>query len=389
MSKTFPRFDEYLNNRGKLIEKGVINATGDCIDVPPASKAKEDPRKVNKTKDKQPQVKEYINQQGTTIEKPIVEPIADYHGIDSKTPPKAVTKGKSWNAMGASNAGEIPPYRAPSSGSKQNKSETGFGDIGDKRLVYTPATKLGNSPYIPGGSNPATGWEKQTKTEQFVNKTKNMSFSEFANHMLNECGFNLEEEEDDLPMVTSYASGKFHPAPPEAIKYVVVLSDKNERILESLIHHMKERGMLNKVLEALMDHKETFDGLNDLLETDNDGPQRCRCLARSMDDKYNKFMKEQEDLYESVGPPMADLDDEDELSSPPEGDDEESMGQMDDELDDEDMDDELDDEDMEDERPNGMEKQPPKKKLKKKFAHHNMLDAMSNIEHMKEYMRSY
>ena len=134
--------------------------------------------------------------------------------------------------------GSDKPYRAPGQGTGSNKGETGFADIGDKRLVYTPDTKTGDSPHVPGGKS-AGGWENKTKTEQFIDQTKNMTFSEFTQHMLKEGGF---EPDDDLPTVTSYSTGKFHPYPPEAIKYVVVLADKNDRVLENLIHGMKDRG---------------------------------------------------------------------------------------------------------------------------------------------------
>ena len=50
---------------------------------------------------------------------------------------------------------------------------------------------------------------------------ENMSAKEFASHMLEACS--CEMGDDELPTVTSYAAGKFHPHPPEVIKYITVL----------------------------------------------------------------------------------------------------------------------------------------------------------------------
>lgn len=408
MKKTFARFQEYLNSRGKMLEKGTVCDTGDNIENTPTPKASEDPRKKNKSLKKQPQVKEYLNQQGKMVE-PITAPVADYSGMDPKTPP-----------------GSDQPYRAPGQNMGKNKSETGLGDMGDKKLAYTPDVKSGNSPHVPGGKS-AGCWETKTKTEQFIEKTKNMTFSEFTQHMLETNKF---ESDENLPTVTSYTTGKFHPYPQEAVRYVAAIADKNDRILESLIYQMKERGMLDRILKSLMEHNETFDILSNLFEENENGPRRCQFFAKSMNNRIVKFR-------EAVGPPMSELDDE-EFSEPPEGDEEDSLGELDgedtendeEEMDDEDeeMDDEYnddeddmdgDDEEMDDEddmdgedeemddegdmddEEIGMMNMGHKPRMGmghrsrmgnrpgKKFAHNNMLDAMSRFEPMKNAMKSY
>jgi hypothetical protein len=180
--------------------------------------------------------------------------------------------------------------------------------------------------------------------------------------------------------------------------------------------------MMKKVLKAMLEHSEAFDGLNDLLEERELGPQRCHNLAKSMNERLVNFMREQADLYEAVGPPMADIDD-DENPEPPEGDEEDAMGELDDEgmpddmggneeaPDEESPDEEAPDEEAPDEgdeegapedgeedpfggeegEPEGDESgdSPAPKRLKKKFAHNNMLDAMSKFDSIKAAMKAY
>ena len=346
MSKAFPKFQEYLNSRGKVLEKGKVNDTGDCLEDTPTPKAPEDPRKKNKSQGKQPQVKEFLNQQGKMVDKPVVEPVADYRGPDPKSPP-----------------GSDKPYRAAGQGTGRTKSETGFGDMGDQRLAYQPDVKLGDSPHVPGGKS-AGGWENKTKTESFIDRTKNMTFSEFTEHMLQNGGFQANE----------------------AIRYIVALANQNEQVLESLVHEMKRSNLLHSLMEHMLEYKESYGCLNELLGDGERGARRCYFLAKSMN--------------EAVGPPMADLEDEDEPIEPPEGDEEDALGDLEDEdtppdddlegIDDED-DEEDDDEDEEDDEEmddsEDLEGDEPPEEIGS--APDNILAAMSRFKKMRKAMRAY
>jgi len=351
--------------------------------------------------------KEYLDHRGTLVEKPKTDHSPTYTGPSPKSPAKeakAKTNPKS--------------YR-PAKEEAPKKGEKGFAD--HKVPVNKP--------------------DKNQKTEAFLEKTRNMPLAEFANYMLKECGCGGAMAEDDtLPTVTSYATGKFHPYPPEAIRYVAALAKKNPRIMESLIQELKKQEAYGDLLSTGMDHPETYVMLTDLLGDDDEGPQRSRSLVRAMDDKYSKFIDDQsdmfddEDLDEAVAPPYGvsdEDDDEDEKLSSPEGDDlgdEEEIGAGDEEdpavgdleadapTDDDDLEpdeegprndlgqDELtDDEPTDEELPDAPEEEegtdpvdiPPRsapkpvRKVKKKFAHDHLLDAMSNHEHMKERMKGY
>lgn len=333
---------------------------------------------------------EYLDEKGKLVEKPKTEKVADYPGKTPAAPAKPVTKGKNWNADYAANGDDTPsPYKV---GSDKNpiKPETGgFADQGDKKLVYEPDTDVDDADKL-GGKIVST-WPK-TKTEAFLQKTKHMEFNDFVEYMLGECNCNPNDE--DLPTVTAYAAGKFHPYPPEAINYVAALGKKNEHVLYNLVFEMKNQGGLGKLLEAVLSHPEAFDALSTLLESDEYGAKHCKKLASAMHNRYNRFLEEHAAISEHVAPPMT-LGDEDghhkngphdDGHPPMHPDDEEHP--KDDDMDGEHEDDEEHHDDLEPEAdPN--DPNAPKPPLKKKFAHNNMLDAMAGHEPMRQAMKKY
>ena len=321
--------------------------------------------------------KEYVDDQGKLVEKPDVETVADYKGPDPKSPPNK-------NAS---------PYKPANDNVKSPtvKVEKGLADMGDDKLKYEPKTEYKQEVV-------------KTKTEHFLNKTKNMSLAEFTKYMLDECGCGPVNDAD-LPYVSAYTTGKIQPHPPEAIKYVVVLANKNENILDNVVREIKNSGMLSKLIKSLMSDPETYDELTNLFGDPTEGPNRCKMFAKSMNSSLRNFIKDQESMYESVSNPigfededmededMEDMEDmEDEDMEDMEDEDMEDMEDMEDE--DEDEDEDMEDEDMEDEDMEDMEDEDmedyftdkdfdvrsKEKKLKKKFAHHNLLDAMKEFD---------
>jgi hypothetical protein len=400
-----------------------------------------------------PSFLEYMNDKGAVVDKPDTETVPDYHGPEEKTPPNSKV-----------------PYKTPVANKAPEKGESGLAELGDKAFKYEPKvdakpevkkevmkeyvdengkiTKVkvdinakytgkipespqdkGAKPYIGSAIkvgdkalgelghkefeyNPDTKTAaKVKKTEGFVNKTKGMSLAEFTKYMLDECGCGQVDDET-MPFITAYTTGKFQPHPPEAIRYVTALADKNEGILNNLVSTMVSMGYLSKLLKAIFEHPEAYEELTNLLSDDKDGPSRCDSLVGSMSNSYNKFVSDQEGMYEAVGSPygfdMEDMkrgedeegeEDSDEDESDFEDDGEGEEGSDDSEFDDEDSDDdsEFDDEesdeegDSEDFEDLSGETEPeaaPEKKLKKKFAHHHLLDAMKKHGHMMNAMKS-
>jgi len=392
-----------------------------------------------------PSFLEYLNDKGTVVEKPEVEQVPDYHGPDDKTPPNSKV-----------------PYKTPTTPKAAQKGEKGLGELGDGKLKYEPDTGIkydvkkdimkesmnakattavvadykgpkadapkGGKPYvaksIKAGEKalgdvgdqslkyePDTDTSKPikpTKTESFINKTKGMSLSEFTKYMLEECGCG-QVSGDDLPYVTAYTTGKFQPHPPEVIRYISTLADKNQGVLENLVSTVVSMGYLNKLMKAIFEHPQAYEELTALLGDEEEGPSRCKSFAGAMGNSYSKFLSDQEGLYESVSGPLGfddseeeDEDDErhhdDEESEEEDFDSEEEFG---DEEDSEDMEDDQDGEDMDDDHEGEEDFDPEssgndhdmdepehrERKLKKKFAHHHLLDAMKGHEAMMKAMR--
>ena len=414
--KSFPSFVEYLNAKGKVVEnpetKEVPDYEGPDEKFPPSgkvpyntpvankkpeegeggladmgdSKLKYEPTKGSKYEVKKDVMKEYMDEKGKVLER----------GRED-------VKGEYKIKVPASPAGgNSKPYI----GSAIKPGEKSLGEVGDKDFIYEPDTK--NSKKV------------NTKTEGFLNKTKGMSLSEFTKYMLKECGCG-QVEGDDLPYVTAYTTGKFQPHPPEVIRYISVLADKNNGILENLVGQMISMGYLNKLLKAVFEHPQAYEELVSLLGDDNDGPTRCKSFAGAMNNSYSKFLSDQENMYESVSSPigfedeMGELDDSEEDHEGSEDDEEggeedyeDHEGSEDDEEggeeDYEDHEDSEDDEevgeedyedheDSEDDQEDSEESlddsgehagdgDSASRKLKRKFAHNHLLDAMSKYNYM-------
>jgi len=389
----FPSFLEYLNDKGNVVEKPDTETVPDYhgpdekapanskvpYKTPVANKAAEkgesglanlgdekltyDPTKGSKQEVKKDVMKEYIDEKGKVVEKGREDIKSDYKG-----PFKDAPEGK-----GAA------PYIAKA---EKNKSEKGLAELGHEECKYEPDTKNA---------------KKVTKTEGFLNKTKGMSLTEFTKYMLDECGCGSVSGED-LPYVTAYTTGKFQPHPPEVIRYVSALADKNQGILENLVSTMISMGYLNKLLKSIFEHPQAYEELTNLF-SDEQGPDRCKSFVGSMNNSYGKFMHDQEDMYESVSSPLGfdseEEDEEEEYEDSEDSDDEEEELDFDSESDE---DSDSDDEESFDseEEPDGEEEsenledseseEPKERKLKKKFAHDHLLDAMKNHEHMLKAM---
>jgi hypothetical protein len=426
----FPSFLEYLNDTGKLIEKPEVETVpdyhGPTENNPPNSKVPYKTPVANKAPEKgesglselgdeklkyEPKtklnyevkpdalkntVKEYVDEKGKVVEKAKTDILADYKGTTPKAP-----EGKGAN-----------PYVGEEIKTKKDQA---LGDLGDKDLVYKPDTQN----------------HKKTKTESFLNKTKNMSLAEFTKYMLKECGCGQVQDET-LPFITAYTTGKFQPHPPEAIRYVTVLADKNQGVLENLVGQVIGMGYLNKLLKVIFEHPQAYDELVNLLNDENGGSDRCSSFVGSLNNNYSKFLSSQNDLYESVSSPMGfeneELEDSDgEENTEGEEDDEEfedSSEDSEDELEDgseedysddeledgsdEDYgDDELEDgseedygdddeedhdeeelEDYNSDESDSEENAIRERKLKKKFAHDHILDAMKKHSYMLSAMKS-
>jgi hypothetical protein len=115
----------------------------------------------NKNKNKMK--KEYVDDQGKLVEKPEVQTVADYKGPDAKAPP------------GDKKAAPYKPANDNTKSPTVDVEKSGLGELGDNKLKYEPDTASDANGKV------VQSW---TKTESFLNQTKDMSLANFTKFML-------------------------------------------------------------------------------------------------------------------------------------------------------------------------------------------------------------
>jgi hypothetical protein len=260
------------------------------------------------------------------VKNPKVKLVADYDGPTATAP----DQGKSSVSY------------APA-----NKGESGFADLGAKDLVYNPVTKGGDSKTTALGTTiknkEALGenTKRAFKAEAWFNKTKKMSHQDF----IKECCSNIDTS--SLPKISVNEDGQVFPS--EVIRYVTILAESNPKTLTNLVHEMKREGHLTRLIEAILEHSESYEAISNVL---SESKTKCRMLASYMYD-------------EAVGPPLGmhngddfssklkgqdddDHDDNDDDDQSPHDDDDEPHDEFGDDSDNDDDDDSDDDNDFDD-----------------------------------------
>jgi hypothetical protein len=224
----------------------------------------------------------------------------DYDGPLSVKPPQAPTKGKNDKAQPYKASGEVKNgvvYTAADDGAKK-------GFAYDASPGMTPQTSMPMGKSIEDKSQQIKVKKKLT-TEEFIESTKEMDDSQFAN-------FILESHDRTLSTVTDLFGNEYTPDPTQAIQYVAGLLMGNHTFMERFIREMKRRDGLNSLVTELFEHGDTYEKIVEQLDEPEFGLDRCSKFARTMNDHYMKafdnldFGKE-EDLGESVSPKVDEL----------------------------------------------------------------------------------
>jgi hypothetical protein len=322
----YRKFEKYLERKDPdLVRKPKIIKTGDKLQGADdlCAEPNKPPKEAKPLKDgKQAQVKEGLwakflekKQGGSVVEKPSTEVVADYPFKAPPSPPEPKTKGKNWDAK-APKASKPLPYKGAGTDPGQQTAKEGLGNLGSIPKEEIKLT-AGDSQYIPGGK---TLGDYSTKTEAFLKKTKDMSFSEYTQVIKEELN----------------VDGVIHTELPRAIQYIASLS-KNENVLRDVVVEFRKQNLVSRLIETLMNYPEAYQSLSRLLGDEQKGLSRCNALVRAMN--------------ENIGPPvgldsMDGEDDEDEPRiRPMDDEDDDEMGDEDiDDMDDEDEDEDEDDE---------------------------------------------
>lgn len=223
---------------------------------------------------------EYLDRKGNMQEKPIVDVDGDTADEPTVKPPKAVYKGKNWSTPDTKD-GEDKPYSAKDMKEKgySNSSEKGFGYTGDKRLKYEPKTTEEYAEKDPKRTTSfpnekvSTPWEPNT--EAFLKMTEDMSLSEFTNFLNKKMKL---ENLEDLPKVYAHKEGNITPDPLQAIKYVSFLTSNNKSLMETLVAELKSKGCLGEFVKETMNYSEGINKISEALKEE----RVCKRFVRSV-----------------------------------------------------------------------------------------------------------
>lgn len=108
---------------------------------------------------------EYLDNKNKLVTTGVEKVVADYDG-PVPTKPATPEGGKEQN-----------PYLPANAAKKPDTPEDGFANTGDKSLVYEPDTKVPSTPNF--GTVVNNDWTK-TKTQEWLDRTKGMSLAEFT-----------------------------------------------------------------------------------------------------------------------------------------------------------------------------------------------------------------
>jgi hypothetical protein len=220
--------------------------------------------------------KEYLDQKGKTVDKPVIDASGDTGPKATKYVEPFATKGSVWEDNAALKKTPMP-YQAPGEDPGLERSMklikgkdrgTPFADTGDKKLKYEPDTDIDKSA-SSGGEKVGNNWPKaktNNKTEAFIEKTKNMNPQQFAKYMTENyrgCDCN------NPPPVTAHKTGAIRPDPLQAIRYVTYLAHCNENVMTSLVSEISRAGCMDKLIDECLSYKETYLTLAEALEDAN------------------------------------------------------------------------------------------------------------------------
>jgi hypothetical protein len=242
--------------------------------------------------------REYLDAKGKTVEKPVIDPEADTGPKGDKSPEPFATKGKGWEDKAAVKD-KAPPYAAPWEdkgqqvvGDKKRLSTTyekGFGDDGDKKLKaeYKP----GDLDPTKDRKKPADSWPKVSGLKsEVVARTRELPMNEFSTWV-------RENKDGELviPEVFADKKGLNRPDPVQAIRYVTFLAAYNDSILEHLVREINRSGYVARLVASAFRHPDAFDTVGMLYGSSPTFKRRLHNALEATDVPIDQEEDEEED----------------------------------------------------------------------------------------------
>ncbi len=203
---------------------------------------------------------EYLDNKNKMRDSGVVQQVADYSGPSASKP----AKEKKHKDAGGKGQGDLKPYAGGTNAKDPNKGKItgGFADKGDSSLKYTPGKgKLGKSDKkagIPGGKE-VKSWPK---TQEWIDRTKDLSLAEFTKQIQKTTSKGLDE------------CACQNVAPLEVVKQTVTLAKANGSVMSSLVREMKRQKTYNKFVAEMLQHEQTYKVIAKFLEHDESYARR-------------------------------------------------------------------------------------------------------------------
>lgn len=213
---------------------------------------------------------EYINSKKKLVEKPSED--MDYPDPIPERPEKSdMPKGEKGGKV------SVPaPYCASKQAQDPNKKKDkgegkGLADTGKKDKGYE----------LPDGDENKvvkSVWNNaKTKTESWLNSTKDLSLAEFINNI-----------KDDITITESLCEDKIG-----TIKEAVKIASLNENYLQGLVLEMHRSGEFEKFAEAILKYQEAFDVLGQIVKKN---PLQAKWLSEAVAPSMNDDQESEDDV---------------------------------------------------------------------------------------------
>ena len=200
---------------------------------------------------------EYIDGKGN-LKAPVVDHLAKTASPPPKSPEKFATKGTNWEDTAAIKE-KAKPYVGPGTDPglkstlqpKYSKGALTQGLLykGDKKLVYEPGD-------YKGKETTRETWPK-SKTEQFIDDTKDLSTLDFIDNIKEKLKL------DGVP----------------TIRETGILVSDDENSMEALVREIKRNGGFSKLMQEVLGHQEAYSEIALLMDSDESA---CNQLARAI-----------------------------------------------------------------------------------------------------------
>jgi len=178
-------------------------------------------------------------------------------------------------------------------------------------------------PYVSKGHKTLDKWdsanadlkyEPDTKTEEFLNDTKQMGMAEFVKHIANK--YAIKEEAWGQAPTISTPHGSFVPMPHETFAMTRFLILNNENLMEAFVREIKRNNGLEDLVQELLKHSEAYTEIAALMGENQAISNR---LVRSLKLSEMVSVPKHKDVPEDLG-----IDDEEDEMGPPDDEEDDS-----------------------------------------------------------------